>query len=375
MQNLKLDDIVTISKGRKHTVVLDSPSNTSKRYIQIDDLRNNLNLKFTDEQGVDVSEKDLIIAWDGANAGTIGFNLKGYIGSTLARLRLINGKVDPEYLGWLLRSKFDYLRAHCTGATIPHISRSALGNISVPNIPNRVQQTIVRVLTQIDLARQKRREASRLTEEFLKSAFLEMFGDPVRNERGWEVNRLEDFISFLTSGSRGWAKYYSLEGDLFIRIENVGRSRFFLEDSKLQFVIVPKNAEAKRTEVQAGDLLVSITADLGRTAVVPKLKWRGFINQHLALIRLKDGIDAIFLSHYFSSEGGQMQFRSMNKGGVKAGLNFDDIKSLKFILPPLPLQQKFAALVEQVERLQAKQRESERELESLFQSLMQRYFG
>ncbi len=65
----------------------------------------------------------------------------------------------------------------------------------------------------------------------------------------------------------------------------------------------------------------------------------------------------------------------MNKGGVKAGLNFNDIKSLKFICPPLSLQQKFADIVNQPEQLRSKQRQSEQELEQLFQSLLQRYFG
>ncbi len=98
-QKASLGSLVSIAKGRKHDEVFDSPVNGSKRYIQIDDLRNNSNLKYTLEAGVEVGIEDVIIAWDGANAGTIGFRLNGYIGSTLARLRILDRVVHPKYLG------------------------------------------------------------------------------------------------------------------------------------------------------------------------------------------------------------------------------------------------------------------------------------
>ncbi|MBL0341244.1 MAG: restriction endonuclease subunit S [Bacteroidetes bacterium] len=338
MEMKSLGELVSISKGKKLISVLDAMQNGAKRFIQIDDLRNNNNLKYTFDKGVEVNEKDVIIAWDGANAGTIGFKLKGNIGSTLARLRIKNDKIDSDYLGWLLRGKYRFIRDKCTGATIPHVNKAVLESIKVPIHPLIVQRKIASILEQADAARQKRKEANRLTEQFLQSAFLEMFGDPVRNEKGWEVSILGNHINYLTSGSRGWAKYYSSHGDLFIRIENIGRSKMFLQKHKLQFINAPVGAEAMRTKLKEGDLLVSITADLGRSAVVPQLQWDTYINQHLALIRVNEQINPIFLSNYLSSEGGQMQFRTLNKGGVKAGLNFNDIRSLKFINPPHSLQ-------------------------------------
>ena len=92
----------------------------------------------------------------------------------------------------------------------------------------------------------------------------------------WPLARLGTLLTFLTSGSRGWAAHYAAEGDLFLRIQNVGRNKLLLDDTA--FVRAPDTAEARRTQVQAGDVLLSITADLGRTAVIPDDIGRAFIN-------------------------------------------------------------------------------------------------
>ena len=375
MESLRLGEIVTISKGKKHEIVSSIPTAKSKRYIQIEDLRNEFNLKYTNQNGVEVNKNDVIIAWDGANAGTIGFNLDGYIGSTLARLRIVNNNFDPNFLGWLLKGKFEFLRSQCTGATIPHISKQVLEAISIPSLSLNEQRNIAFILKQVDLVVAKRRQAIYYTEQFLSSAFIDIFGDPILNKNKWEVSEFGNCIDFLTSGSRGWAKYYSEEGDLFIRIENIGRSTLFLDENKLQYVKAPANTESKRTKIREGDLLISITADLGRSAVVPKLKHDAYINQHLALTRLKKGINPIYITHLFSSQFGQSQFQAKNKGGVKAGLNFDDIKTLKIFLPPIDLQNRFSNLVSNVDSLLIKQKESKYEIETLFKSLMQQYFN
>jgi len=126
---------VSISKGKKHEIT-DSPSGKAKRLIGIDDLRNDALIRYTDDaSGIEAISDDVLIAWDGANAGTIGYGKNGYIGSTIARLRVrADIRVFTPFLGMYLKSKFDYLRQTATGATIPHINRSALESIPLPPI-------------------------------------------------------------------------------------------------------------------------------------------------------------------------------------------------------------------------------------------------
>jgi len=152
----------------------------------------------------------------------------------------------------------------------------------------------------------------------------------------WSTESLGQLVSFMTSGSRGWAQYYSDNGALFIRIQNVGMNQLFLDD--LAYVTAPDTAEAKRTRVQAGDVLISITADLGRTAVVPEGLGDAFINQHLAVLRTSK-IDPHFLSLYLTSPDGQVQVHRLDRVGVKSGLNFDDLRSIAVPMPP-PAEQR-----------------------------------
>lgn len=162
---------------------------------------------------------------------------------------------------------------------------------------------------------------------------------------------LGERIQFLTSGSRGWAKYYSDDGELFITIKNVKDCKISLDN--VQHVMPPHEAEAARTRVQAGDLLVSVTADLGRTGVVSSelAKQSAYINQHLMLVRL-DGAhyNPLFVAYFMESSFGKEQFAKKNMTGVKAGLNFDSMKSFRLFRPPIDKQDEFVSFVQQVDK-------------------------
>jgi len=194
----------------------------------------------------------------------------------------------------------------------------------------------------------------------------------LKNPDRWKLLTLGERIEFITSGSRGWAAHYAPKGGKFLRIQNVGKNRLLLDD--IAFVEAPDTTEAKRTRVRPGDLLISITADLGRTAVVPPNFGEGYINQHLALLRLRD-IEPIFVSAWLQSPHGQMQFKRLNRDGVKAGLNFDDLRSLQVALPPRSLQEKFAFLVNHIERIQELHKLAKRETDYLFSSIAQKAFS
>ena len=209
-----------------------------------------------------------------------------------------------------------------------------------------------------------------------KSRFVEMFGDPMTNPKRWPITSIGENISFLTSGSRGWAKYYAETGKTFITIKNVKNARIVLDD--VQRINPPDGAEAERTKVQQDDLLISITADLGRTGVVSKeLADEGaYINQHLSCVRLnKKQVVPLFVAYFLESSAGKAQFDKKNQSAVKAGLNFDAIKSLRFYLPPLALQREFAAFVAKVDKLAFAVRKSLESAEKLYRQQLSEAFA
>lgn len=172
---------------------------------------------------------------------------------------------------------------------------------------------------------------------------------------GWTWVATEELFSFVTSGSRGWAKYYSDAGAPFIRIGDLNRGTLRVDWSSAQRVSPPAGSEGSRTRVQPGDLLVSITADLGVIGVVPDNIPEAYINQHVALARPISDVVPRFIGWFLDSEnGGQHQFRRRRKGATKAGLGLQDIRALRVPVPPRIEQQAIVGAIEtQFSRLDA----------------------
>ncbi|GLS89097.1 hypothetical protein GCM10007916_01640 [Psychromonas marina] len=282
--------------------------------------------------------------------------------------------VNQDYFYHLLGSPFLHriFSKLAAGAVVKNLNIDLVKNVEIPLPSVEEQKQIAEILDAADSLRQKDQLLIGHYERLSQSLFLGMFGDPVSNPMGWEALCLEDMVDFLTSGSRGWAKYYSDCGDVFIRIQNVGKNELLLDD--ITYVDAPDSAESKRTAVQTGDILLSITADLGRTAVIPKEFPKAYINQHLALIRLKKGYNPDYVSEFIASEGGKRQFMKLDKGGVKAGLNFTDIKSLKLLNPPVSLQNQYMNNVKKIKEQKLLAEESLIKSNDLFNSLLHRAF-
>lgn len=252
-------------------------------------------------------------------------------------------EVSIDYLCRVLEN-YD-VKPWVTGSTRGKLTKAGASEIEVPLPPLPEQRRIAAILDKADALRAKRREAIAKLDQLLQSVFLDMFGDPVTNPKGWPKTTIGELASFITSGSRGWAAHYSDSGALFIRIQNLVGGELDLQDCA--FVVPPDTAEARRTLIQPGDVLVSITADLGRTAVVPNNIGPAHINQHIAILRLA-GVNPAFVSHFLASAGGQQQFQRLNRAAVKAGLNFNDLRSLEVFLPPTALQEKYLSVISKV---------------------------
>jgi type I restriction enzyme, S subunit len=155
----------------------------------------------------------------------------------------------------------------------------------------------------------------------------------------WEVIEARREIDFLTSGSRGWAEYYSDEGPLFLRIGNLTRDSVHLDLSDLQRVSPPADSEGSRTRVQPGDVLFSITAYLGSVAVVPDGLEEAYVSQHVCLARLSARkLMPDWMAYSVLSASGKAYLEAESYGGTKVQLSLDDIKSFPLTMPPIKEQ-------------------------------------
>lgn len=282
-------------------------------------------------------------------------------------------RLDSTYLfHWVMSPAFvaDMVRK-ATGASYPAVSDRIVRDSLIPLPPLPEQRRIAAILDKADALRAKRRQAMAKLDQLLQSVFLEMFGDPVTNPKGWPIATVETLATFITSGSRGWAKYYAESGTKFIRIQNLIGGNLDLTDCA--YVNAPETAEAKRTRVREGDILVSITADLGRTAVVPPGIGDAYINQHIAILRLT-GVDPTFAAHYLASAGGKHQFDRLNRAGVKAGLNFNDLRALTIAIPPIERQHQYLQALQVLRTQSDKATEQLQQVNALAMSLQTQAF-
>ena len=166
----------------------------------------------------------------------------------------------------------------------------------------------------------------------------------------WDKTTINDQAQTVTSGSRDWAQYYSESGDKFIRMTNLVRDGIYLDLSDLKFVQLPKDSnEGKRTSLKFGDILISITAELGKLGWIPEGLGTAYINQHTALVRMKDSVDSKFVAYSLSTEKYNNKLNSLNDSGAKAGLNLGTIRNFELIVPPKEEQTKIASFLSNVD--------------------------
>jgi type I restriction enzyme S subunit len=178
-------------------------------------------------------------------------------------------------------------------------------------------------------------------------------GMPVLPE-AWTWATLDQLSVHVTSGSRGWAKYYVDAGSLFVRVGNFNRMDIELDLQDSVFVDPPFGSEADRTRLRLGDLLITITADVGMAAVVSEqvLQWNeSYINQHVSLIRPVSMEISRYVADAINSEFVQEQISEKQYGVTKKGLGLEDIKSLIIPFPPLAEQERIVNHIESLTSL------------------------
>lgn len=187
---------------------------------------------------------------------------------------------------------------------------------------------------------------------------------PFEIPENWCWVRLGQLTELITSGSRDWAKYYTSTGDIFLRMGNLSRNRFDLRLDKIQYVKLPKNIEGMRTSVQAGDLLFSITGEIGTLGLIPDNFGTAYINQHTAIIRFMTSEKSKFYPYVLLSDYAQ-KFYNGNQHGIKNSFRLDTIALLPVPLPPLGEQHRIVSKIDELFALCDKLEIAEKRLTAL----------
>ncbi len=170
---------------------------------------------------------------------------------------------------------------------------------------------------------------------------------PFELPEGWEWVRFGKLCELITSGSRDWAKYYSESGAKFITMGNLSRGSYVLRLENLRFVSPPKNSEGKRTKLEAGDIVISITGDVGNLGLIPEDFGEAYINQHSCLVRLTATQKNRYVVEFLRTPLAKQQFNEPQRG-IKNSFRLSDVDFLMMPLPPLAEQRRIVAKVDEL---------------------------
>ena len=294
---------------------------------------------------------------------------------------IVNPEVlDRRYFAYLLRSNsFVNLAVSSTaGSKMPRMNKKTLLNAVFPIPSLELQHQRIDLLSSIEKARTKAELLIQQLDTLVKSRFIEMFGDPVEENR-WARITLASLCTKLGSGAtpRGGKAAYKTSGIPLIRSMNVHNGYF--ESKDLAYIDEIQAKKLDNVTLHKGDVLLNITgASVARSCLLPDYLAGGRVNQHVSIVRCDPNrMLPRVLNSIFTSDSYQrfLLEHSRLAGATREAITKDDLETMTVPLPPLSLQYKFAAFVAQVDKSRFVAQQQIEKLQMLYDSLAQEYFG
>jgi len=348
----RIGDVCRLVNGRAF-----KPTDWNKHGLPIVRIQNlnNLNANFNYFNG-EVKEKflidngELLFSWSGTPGTSFGafFWQRGraVLNQHIFRVLVDSAKVDKNYFRYALNSRINHIidQSH-GGVGLKHITKGKLEATTVP-FPT-------------------------LTEELLRSTFLDMFGDPVTNPKGWHSVSINDIVSAVRDGPHVSPKY-SDSGIPILSTRNVRPNKLLLEDVK--YVTEETYSElVRKFQPKHGDVLLTKGGTTGYAKVVD-WNWNFAVWVHLAVLRPKENVRPEFLEAALNSQNCYAQSQRYTHGIANRDLGLTRIRKIQLSLPPLELQDKYCLFREKsIQKLYLQQNSFE-ESDNLFNSLLQKAF-
>lgn len=381
MRVVKLGDICSLRNG--YAFKSESFSDEGVPIIRISDIQNNLVNPQNAERIVydtifenfRIVKGDVLIAMSGATTGKFGVynsDEDAFQNQRVGCFRIKDSnQICQLYLFFVLNIVKPIIERKANGGAQPNISSSSIEEIQIPLPPLEDQIRIATILSKVETLIKQRKESIDLLDDFIKSTFFKMFGDPVRNERGWEIERL-DKIAKLERGRfsprpRNDPSYF--DGDYpFIQTGDISRSGNRL--SKFTQTLNEKGIRVSK-KFNKGTIVIAIVgATIGATAILEIDTYA--TDSIIGIIPKTEFVNTYFLE--FTMQFWKPVLLANAPEAARPNINLEILKKVGISNPPIELQNQFAQIVEKTETLKAQYQQSLQELEGLFGSLSQKAF-
>jgi type I restriction enzyme S subunit len=283
--------------------------------------------------------------------------------------------LSPLFAYFALRFVTPEIIGKGRGATFSEVNTEIMEAVEIPYVDPPRQQILASRLFAAHRLTRVRSHALEMSDGFLGAVFLEMFGDPVINEKGFPRERLEDLIQSARPITYGILKPGPdiTDGVPYVRVTDMEDGAVLVHQVRRTSAAIDQ--EYRRSRLKAGDLLMSIRGHVGRFAVVPVILEGANITQDTARLAPIESLASRYLMGCLESQGMQTLMNKLTRGVAVTGINLGDVKELPIPVPPKALQEKYAATAELGGQLRAVQKEGLRQAEHLFQTLLHEAFG
>src|SRR3989344_8017418 len=370
-KEVKLGEICEILTGFAFKSSLFNEEGKGKPLIRIRDLLEGKSKTYYSEEFEEkylVKKGDFLIGMDGEFKIFEWKSEDALLNQRVCKLILNNDLVSPKYIFYMISRKLKEIEDKTPFVTVKHISNKQIESIAIPLPPLPTQKRIVSILEKAEALKQKRDEADLLTKEYLQSVFYEMFLN--KNFSLEKLKKLTIKIENKNPINEFPEDYFN-----YIDISSVNNdTKRIVSTSKLLGKEAPSRA---RQQVKTKDIILStVRPNLNAVALIPRELNNQICSTGFCVLQLDK--DRVTAEYVFMNLTGNKFIGSMTKiakGSSYPGISNSDILDFQIPLPPLPLQQKFANIVEHVEGLKEKQKKSKDELNLLFDALMQKAFN
>ncbi len=325
----------------------------------------------------------VLLAEDGGNFGSeekpIAYKVSGkcWVNNHAHVLKPKAG-IDVDYLCYSLM--FYKVDGMVNGATRMKLTQTAMQKMLIPSRKIKDQREIVGILNKVQVLIKEEKEQIERYDELIKSRFVEMFGDPVLNTMGWPVPFIEEVISSEQNALKAGPFGSALKKEFYVKsgYKIYGQEQVIKEDPAYgdYYIDEKKYKDLKNCAVKAGDVLISLVGTYGKLLIMPEIFEPGIINPRLLKITFdKTKVNPVYFKYYFQSDSLKYTLSKNAHGGTMDILNLRIVRKLPMPMPPIELQNQFAAFVRQVDKLKFEQQQQLEKTQILFDSLMQQYFG
>lgn len=321
-----------------------------------------------------VAENTVTISEGGNSSGYVNYMNKAFWCGAHCYY-LYDGPKNSKYLYYALKSQQERLFRIRSGACMPNIKKSDLGNFIIEYEEDETrQEEVVKVLEKCELLIEDYNKKLALLDEAVRARFVEMFGDPIENQKNWQVVKIGDIATDVRYGTSKPA----VEGGKYpyLRMNNLTVDGG-LDLNDLKYIDILDN-EIEKCVVRKGDILFNRTNSIdliGKTAVFNLLDDM-VIAGYIIRIRLNNQILPDVFSQYMNLEVMKKVLRGMAKGAVnQANINAQELQSIKVYIPNMELQKQYVEFKEEIDKSRSRIQKSLEASQELFESLMQEYFG